>query len=134
MHVVRAKLGPWTIHVRPRKIDGAMSSSMRLRVVLGAQVATWRKDLHKRDPGRRSIGDIMGRSVVAGPVMKLGSYTLRDGASTVTMLRWCLTLKLLLVALLMSEEDIAAVVSGEGGISHSPAYLREKVFSHTEHR
>lgn len=76
----------------------------------------------------------MGRSVVARPVVKLGSYTLRDGASTVTMLRWCLTLRLLLVALLMSEENITAVVSCAGGLSISPAYLRENVFSHTEHR
>ena len=75
----------------------------------------------------------MGGVIVAGPVMKLRSYAFRNGASTVPMLRGCLTLGLLLVALLMSEEDVAAIVSGKGGLSELPAYLREKVFSHTEH-
>ena len=76
----------------------------------------------------------MGRSVVAGPVMKLRGYAFRNSASTVPMLRGCLTLGLLLVAFLMSEEDIARVVSDEGGLPELLAYLREKVLSHTEHR
>lgn len=79
------------------------------------------------------MGNILG-CLVAALVVKLGSYAFRDGASPVTMLRWCLTFELLLVALFMSEEDIAKVVSGEDELPTLRPYLREKVFSHTEHR
>ena len=79
------------------------------------------------------MGNILRRMVIAALGWELGGYAFRDGASPVTVLRWRLTFELLLVALLVSEENIATAVSGEDELPRVRPYLREKVFSHTKH-
>ena len=76
-------------------------------MVARAQVVAWGEDLHERNAGRVRNAPSVRAGVIAGRMMKLRSYSFRDGASTFSLLSWRLALSLILVALFVSEEYIA---------------------------
>lgn len=111
------------------------SLSRRFPGLVGAQIVAGGKNLHERDSRRGSIGHMMGRGVVAVPMIELRSDGIRDSTAPFSELRRSLRFWVLSVALLVAEEDITAGVSFQRRDSRSRSmYLREKVFSQTEQR